>query len=86
MKLLIFTTYIIYNIYKTNLFQKVNARACVRASERTCSSEQRVKTPADAPRGLSRPRYVRRLLFLSTEYYSGIIQKIGMQVYSYGYQ
>lgn len=24
--------------------------------------------------------------FLSAEYYSGIIQKIGMQVYSYGYQ
>lgn len=35
----------------------------------------------------SRPPNVRLyLLFLSTEYYSDIIQKIGMQVYSYGYQ
>lgn len=43
---------------------------------------KRVKTSTDALRGLG-PMY---LLFLSTEYYSNIIQKIGMQVYSYGYQ
>lgn len=54
---------------------------------RSCVHEPRVKMPVDAPRGLDRPRYTsERLLFLSTEYYSGIIQKIGMQVYSYGYQ